>query len=65
MEYITEYRVMFNCYDGKGDQEYLITNSPLEAVEAKVFIQTSLTNEKGLAWLECREVSSWKKAVLK
>lgn len=62
---MTEYRVMYNAYDGKGDREFMVTTEPLEAVESKLWIMNVICKDKGLAWLECREVEEWKKAILK
>ena len=62
---MTEYRVMYNAYDGKGDREFMVTTEPLEAVESKLWIQNGICKDKGIVWLECREVEEWKKAILK
>ena len=62
---MTEYRVMFNAYDGKGDRQFMVTNEPLEAVESKLWLSNSKCKNKGVVWLECREVEEWKKAILK
>ena len=64
-DFINEYKIMFNCYDGKGDQVYSITTNPIKAVEDKAFLYMNLIQEKGTAWIEHRQVSEWKKAVLK
>ena len=56
---------MYNAYDGKGDIEFEITNNPLKAVESKLWLENSRCKDKGIVWLECREVSSWVKAELK
>lgn len=65
MNKMTEYRVMFNAYDGKGDRQFMITTEPLEAVESKLWLSNSKCKNKGVVWLECREVEEWKKAILK
>ena len=62
---MTEYRVMYNAYNGKGDKEYIITDSAIKAVEAKLFISDTLCREKGVVWLETREVTSWRSAQIK
>ena len=56
---------MFNQYDGKGDQEYLITLDVLEAVKGKAYVEAFITCDKGVCWLELRQVSEWKKADIK
>ena len=62
---MTEYRVMFNAYDGKGDRQFMVTTEPLEAVESKLWLSNSKCKNKGVVWLECREVEEWKRAILK
>lgn len=54
-----EYRVMYNCYDGQGNQEYEVTNELVEAIELRYELEVVL--RKGEAWIEVREVSSWKR----
>lgn len=54
-----EYRIMYNCYDGQGDQEYEVTNEIVKAIELRYDLEVVLY--KGEAWIEVREVDSWKK----
>lgn len=55
-----EYRVMYNCYDGQGDIEYEVTNDQIHAIELRYVLEEGVLI-KGRAWIEVREVSSWKR----
>ena len=55
-----EYRVMYNCYDGLGDQEYEVTDEMVKAIELRYVLEEGVLI-KGKAWIEVREVSSWKR----
>lgn len=51
---------MYNCYDGLGDQEYEVTDEMVKAIELRYVLEEGVLN-KGEAWIEVREVDSWKK----
>lgn len=58
-----EYRVMYNSYDGKGNQFYSLAANIVEAIEMIADIKR-LWLYKGIAWIEVREVEAWKKVKL-
>ena len=65
MNKITEFKVMYNCYDGRGNVEYSVHTDALESVKDKAYIDAFIVIDKGVSWIECREVSEWKRATIK
>lgn len=56
-----EYRIMYNAYNGKGDVEYMVTGDIVKAIEVRYTLNENMVNAQGVAWIEVREVDSWKK----
>lgn len=59
-----EYRIMFNWYDGRGDIEFTVTNDIITAINTKYDLDECMLDGKGVAWIEVREVSTWKRIKL-
>ena len=52
---------MYNAYNGKGDVEYMVTGDIVKAIEVRYTLNENMVNAQGVAWIEVREVDSWKK----
>lgn len=59
----TEYRVLVNNYDGKGENVVLVTEYLFEAIE-EVGRWKPLLEYNGSVRIEQRTVSKWKKVVV-
>lgn len=60
-----EYKIMFNGYDGLGDYSYGVVDDLVKAIEVKKHVEDEVLKDKGVAWIEAREVTEWKKIKIK
>lgn len=65
MNKMIEYRVMHNCYDGKGDYSYGVVDNLVKAIEVKKYVEDEVLQGKGVAWIQVRKVTEWKNIKIK